>query len=312
MTLIAFAAGKHTAAIITDTGAYTRGTRHVTTHRHKAVTLPGIDAAVVTQGSSGFGDLWQGLARVLADQSAGFDEFEDHASGAIPALWAELQEQVAQQNAADGAQGRLANSIAFHVGYSARAGRFVAHQYASDDGFTRRDLTGLHVQPSPLRTRPSNVELQRLEEHFRVNFDDASPVRPLRSLPRPKVPRTPEQWAKLARTVRRDRALAPVYSGFKTIVCGDVILTRLAVGSVTQGVVHTFDDDGDEFATMVASTLHPIAQEGPCECGSRRRFVDCCLDEIAAQTCPCGSGKPFAQCCSVLAGVGAVAGLTSI
>jgi uncharacterized protein YchJ len=77
-------------------------------------------------------------------------------------------------------------------------------------------------------------------------------------------------------------------------------------GEATNRRVYTFDDSGPEFACMMAGSLHPISQAGPCECNSGRRFVDCCLAAIHAEPCPCQSGQTFARCCSITADDSAV------
>ena len=42
---------------------------------------------------------------------------------------------------------------------------------------------------------------------------------------------------------------------------------------MTTEAIHSFDEP-DEFRQMVAGTVHPFAQEGPCPCGTGRRFLD--------------------------------------
>lgn len=86
MTLIAFHADIDHADVITDTLAYTRGSRHLSTFK-KAMPLPGLDAAVLTQGSTSFSDAWYLQAEMLASEAADFDEFNELAAAALPHMW---------------------------------------------------------------------------------------------------------------------------------------------------------------------------------------------------------------------------------
>jgi uncharacterized protein YchJ len=43
--------------------------------------------------------------------------------------------------------------------------------------------------------------------------------------------------------------------------------------------VHRFDDNGEEFARMVAGSMHPVALAAPCACGSGKAGRDCCSVE---------------------------------
>lgn len=299
MTLIAFAAHDDHAEILTDTATYT----HVDVRMgatSKTALLPHLDAAILVQGSTSFQVWWQ--TRALALCASGVDDFDDlnlFAVEELRALYAQLQEQLDAENQVNGTSGDLAKSIAFHVGWSPRAGKFRALYFASDFNFEPRKMHGLHVMPSPLDARPSDVEQQRLEAHLQACFGDNRPARVLRRLRAPAVPRTVEEWIDLGLRVRRDRALAHLHSGFKTYVAGSLIHTRLEVGAATQRRVHTFDDTGEEFAEIVRYSLHPLGQAGPCFCGSGGRLIDCCLAELSPKPCPCGSGTVFEECCRV-------------
>lgn len=121
----------------------------------------------------------------------------------------------------------------------------------------------------------------------------------LRRLPKPTTPSGVEDWVNLAVRVREQRAMADLWSGFKTIVSGHVIHTTLTPDDISHKVVHTYDDGPTETARMYAGTLHPASQAAPCVCSSGGRYVDCCLAQIADDPCPCGSGVPFRNCCSV-------------
>ncbi len=300
MTLIAFHAQADRADVITDTGSYSRGNRRVASDP-KIAPLPGPGGVVVTQGSGTFGRLWRDRVAALAATARDFDDLARQARADLRSTWAALDQQVQDTNRAEGTTTELANSTVFLIGYSARERRYRAYGFASDQKWTRMTLHGLYVMPSPLTVRPGPVELERLAKHFRANFDDATPVDQLRSLPTPTPPTSVEEWVQLARDVREERAMAPLYSGFKTVVSGDVVHTAVTAGGVSSRVVHTYDDGPEETARMYAGTLHPAAQAAACDCGSGSRYVDCCLAQIANEACPCGSGTTFAGCCSFTA-----------
>lgn len=80
---------------------------------------------------------------------------------------------------------------------------------------------------------------------------------------------------------------------------GDVTLTTLTRGGhAEQRVIHRYTTD--DFEAMVAGTLHPMIQLGPCDqCDSGERLVDCCLYKVFDEPCLCGSGETFGDCCKV-------------
>lgn len=296
MTLIAFHAQQHRADIVTDTCTYAHGARRL--HRtSKVMTLPHLDAAVICQGSTGFATHWNTQVRHLADQTPTFEHLLDAAQYATTRTWNDLVDDVDAANEAFGAEGAIANSVTFLVGRTSRG--YEAWQYASDTEFTPTRLTGLHVMPTPLTWRPSALEGGRLLEHFDAAFGDTTPVNDLLRRPAPEPPASDAGWVELAKAVRQDRGLCDLSSGFKTYVGGQVRHTVLTEGRITDARIHTFDDTGPEFERMVAGSYHPLAQTGPCPCGSDRAYVDCCLAPLADQPCSCGSGQVFAACCRV-------------
>jgi hypothetical protein len=314
MTLIAFATHRDRAEIITDTQTYTHnGTRMG--HHSKVLTLPHLEAAMMAQGSTGFEARWHVQALYLARQAVDFDDLVREAPGQLRYVWTELAGEMAEENATHGRSAEVTNSVVFLVGYSATERSFVAYGYASDFDFESMRLDGVYAMPSPLDRRPGDVELHRIRKHLRTYAEwlgddvakaDMATDR-LGSLPPGPVPRKPADWVDLAKKIRRDRAMARIESGLKNHVGGDVIHTTVRVGSSTNRRIHTFADSGAEFAQMMAGTLHPISQAGPCECGSGKRYVDCCLRDMADEPCPCRSEKTFADCCSVNADVTALA-----
>lgn len=303
MTMIAFAAHRDRAEIITDTVTYTHTATRMG-HTSKVMLLPHLDAAMLAQGSTGFERRWHGQALYLAQHAADFDDFIREAPEHLRYVWERMAAFTEAENAEHGRSASVANSVVFLIGYSAERQAFKAYGYASDFDFKPMDLEGLYVMPSPLDRRPGDLELHRLRGHLPAVLGDQAPqaVAALAKLPAPSVPRRPAEWVELAKAVRRDRAMADIYSGLKTYVGGDVIHTVLRRGEATSRRVHRFNDAGAEFARMMAGSLHPVSQAGACDCGSGRRFVDCCLAEIADEPCPCQSGKVFAACCSITAG----------
>ncbi|MCF6507372.1 SEC-C domain-containing protein [Blastococcus sp. MG754426] len=308
MTLIAFAAHADRAEIITDTLTYTHTATRMG-HTSKLLPLPHLDAAIVAQGSTGFERRWHMQALYLAQHAADFDEFAREAPAHLAHVWSELGIDLDAENIAHGRSATVTPSVVFLVGYSPQRQRFVAYGFASDHGFAPTKLDGLYAMPSPLDRRPGDLELHRLRGHLPAVLGDQADraVAALGRLPIQPAPRRPEEWVDLAKAVRRDRAMADLYSGLKTYVGGDVMLTALRRGESTTRRIHTFNDSGSDFARMMAGSLHPMSQASACECDSGRRFVDCCLAAIADEPCPCQSGKVFAACCSINADMSATA-----
>ncbi len=300
MTLLAIHADATRAQIMTDTRSadhigrtWSRGT--------KFFHLAHLDAGLVTQGSSSFGNRATLLLGSDSGFSGTFDDLLSSTPAALRRAWSRLSGEVTDENAEHGSTVALADSVVFLAGYSDAAQGFVAVGFASDHDFEPRPVSGLHVQPSPFHLAPSTLELERLRRHFRLNGLDVTALGQTKTGENP-APDTTEAWEALARAVRRDRALAPIASGLKWVVGGDVLLTTIERGSSTTERLLTFGDAGEEFREMVAGTLHPMGQAGPCVCDSGKRLIDCCV-QLTGQQCPCGSGRIFGDCCSIDAGV---------
>jgi len=299
MTMIGCVAGEDSAQIITDGLMYKRSGRHVLPAPVKTVALPGMPAVVACQGNPRFYEWWLWAAPDIAAQVDDFDEFTEAADGILPGALNELKK--VHDSVPDHALSSVIESIAFHVGWSPRAGRFVAYAYASDFGFQRIRIDGLHIQPTPFAYRPGVIEHLRASLVCQAVTGNIQPIALWAQQPPPPVPATVPEWVELAKQVRRSRALNNDVSALKVFVGGDVELTTVIRDGVTTEVVHTFDDP-DEFRVMVAGTLHPFAQEGPCpDCDSGQRWIDCHLAEQADQPCWCGSGETLAECCSIYA-----------
>jgi hypothetical protein len=298
VTLIAFHAHRDGATVMTDTLGYTPGARYVMETR-KAVALPEVGAVTMTQGSTIVGDAWLDRVQALAAEAGTFDRLLEAAPATLAGLWANLGEDLAWRRTRP-----LAPTVAFLVGPSERRGGYVGFLLASDVGFEPRRHKGLYVMPSPLSMRPSWLEQARLDAHLARHLDaDLAPkaAQMLRRLPAPPSPGwwTADDWRDLAVAVHRDRALVDLYSGLKTYVGGDVVLTTLTADGVTERVLHTFPTDGPEWEAMLRDSLHPVGQLGPCGCDSARLAIECCLPEMFDEPCPCGSGETFAACCKI-------------
>lgn len=297
MTLIAVHATDDHAEIVTDTLSYTATQRHLR-RTSKVLLVPHLDAALTTHGSAEFSTYWE--VKALRLGAVDFDEFLDKAPVALREVWEELTMIAEHRNAIHGGNRLPPRSTAICVGYSPAQGRFRAVGFSTDTDFAPDEIDGVWVVPSPLHARPSDFELARIDELFGQLLEEPDKARgALRCLPPLEPPESVLGWRTLAVVIRRTRALADMYSGLKMYVGGDVIHTRLERGLATQRRIHTFDDTGEEFARMMAGSLHPAGQLGACSCGSGRRLVECCLEAIYADPCPCGSGSRFADCCRV-------------
>jgi SEC-C motif len=297
VTLIAFSASKNRADILTDTWSYSQGGRLIGSDS-KVHSIPHLDMAYATQGSCEFGALWDFGATALVGQVGSFDGFVQEAGPYLREAWNSIEE------------GDVASSVVFIIGYSPEDSRFRAYQFASDSDFERQELEAPFIIPAPTDIRPSELELARVKGYFTGSSEsDKAEVLTLledwHQKPRLIAPTTVKGWVQLGKHARESRALAmPVNSGLKVFVAGDLFHAVLKRGEFTTSRVHRFNDSGAEFAQLVAGTLHPISQHGPCSfCDSGRPYVDCHLASRATQPCPCGSGKPFQACCSVRAEV---------
>ena len=300
MTLIAIHADVDGAQIMTDTLSYTRTARRLR-RASKVHALPHLDAAVMTHGDAELGNYWAVHAGLRAGSTT-FDELTDAAPAALREMWRERTLIAEHRNAVHGGDRPVPRSIALAVGYSDRDALFRAWAWSSEDEFTPTALEGLWVIPSPLTFRPTDIEQARLEAVCQELSGDPRVAEALRLLPPAPVPQTDGQWRALAQAARYQRAVQPdLYSGLKMYVGGDVLLTRLARGEQSTLRLHTFPETGPDHEQMMAGSLHPVGQLGPCPCDGDKRFVDCCLAQIDDDPCPCGSasGVNFADCCRV-------------
>lgn len=284
MTMIAFATHGDHAEFITDTTSYTANGSAMG-HCTKHVTLPHLDAAIITQGGVSFGV----HAKInLLEASADVDTFDD-----LTALTQRLLQAVW------GALGTSGEGLVILLGYSPSAGRFTAHTFSSDDGFTHNRVTQPWAIPMPWTARPTDIEVDRHRKRpGRRNLEeDLGAIAAWTAKPPLPEHRGIDEWRHLAETIREQRALIEYGRVF---VAGSVLHTRLERGQITTAKIHEFNDQGEEFLRMIEWTFHPIAQLMECHCGSGERFRDCHLAEFHDKPCTCGkAGQTFAECCMV-------------
>jgi len=289
VTLIAFSANKNRADILTDTWAYSRDGRRMG-NSSKVHSIPHLDMAHATQGSCEFEALWNFGATALALHVGGFDDFAAEVGSCLREAWNDIDS--------------LDPSTVFVIGYSPEASRFRAYQFASDSDFDRQDLEAPFIIPAPTDIRPSELEFAHIKGSFTGARDETEILAVLEDWhqkPGLIAPTTVKGWVQLGKHARESRAMVPASTRLKVFVAGDLFHAVLKRGEFTTSRVHTFNDSGPEFAQLVAGTLHPVSQYGPCSCDSGRAYIDCCLEPYATQSCTCGSGKPFQACCSVRA-----------
>jgi hypothetical protein len=277
MTLIAIHADKDSATTLTDTLSYTPGARDLG-HCSKVRTLPHLDAAVLHQGNSLMGTWWDTQAAVLANFAPDFDALVHATPGAMRDLWKALPSKHTHEE-----------STAFVVGYSAERESFAAYLFTHEDDFEPFFIGGTFMHPMPVIFRPSHVEARRLAPYLEPErMAEWNARRPC------VVPQSREEWIELGQ-IARTRATA---TEAKVLIGGFLHLTTLEQGSVCTETVHTYDDQGEEFAKMMAGTLHPVGQLGACFCGSGKVGIDCCYLG-PEEPCMCESGKAFGDCCRV-------------
>jgi hypothetical protein len=297
MTLIAFSANKNRADILTDSWSYSGGGRLIGSDS-KVHAISHLDMAHATQGSCVFEALWNLGAIGLAMHVGSFDGFVQEAGPYLRKAWNGVGERDQREP-----------SVVFVLGYSGEESRFRAYQFDSGSDFERQDLEAPFIIPTPGDIRPSELELARLKGSLLAGQSESDRAEILTILenwhqkPGLVAPTTVKGWVQLGKHARESRAMAPADSNLKVFVAGDLYHAVLKRGEFTTTRVHRFNDSGAEFAQLVAGTLHPISQYGPCGfCDSGRPYVDCHLDSFfVTQSCPCGSDKPFQACCSVRA-----------
>ena len=294
MTLVAFSVNKNRADILTDTWSYSAGGRRIASDS-KVHSIPHLDMAYATQGSCEFASLWGLEATARAMHVGSFDGFVAEAGPYLLEAWNAVVER------------ERTPSVVFLIGYSPEDSRFRAYQFASDSGFERQDVEAPFIIPAPTDIRPSELELARIKGSF-TGASDETEILALfeewHQKPGLVAPTTVKGWVQLGKHARESRAMMHARTNLKVFVAGDLFHAVLKRGELTTSRVHRFNDSGAEFAQLVAGTLHPISQYGPCSfCDSGRPYVDCHLASFATQPCLCGSGKPFQDCCSVRAEV---------
>lgn len=295
MTLIAIACRGDRAEFITDTLSYSGGLRHLALST-KSVNIPHLDAAIIGQGDSEFTYQAEILLLKAAGIVASFDELIEAAPLCLQDIAGALHAATLEH---------LTESTIFLVGYSTKRKKFDAYLMASEDGFQARRISGLHVMPAPFSAKPSKLELDRLirrsldgEEVLETELERL--FKQWRSQPRTPAPSGIKDWLRLAFTARTERSLQPF---LRTPVDGKVFLTRLSRGSSeTVLIVEEFDPTGEDFQLMVAGTLHPSAQLGPCPCPDGPEgltLLECCLVPHLDQPCECGSSRNLRDCCMI-------------
>ncbi len=289
MTLIAFHTTKTSADVLTDTWAYLNDASQIA-RSSKTYPIQHLNAVYMTQGDCTFGGraglVFDGLARL----SESFDALVEAAPANLGHAWMSVK--------MDHPGFKPFKSAVFLVGYSTGAESFQAWEMASAEGFAPRQIVGTFAMPSPLDARPGDAEADSLIASYsrlgggpgEESAEDAAAMAEFcdaldlwRSLPPLARPNTEKDWVDLARRVRQQRALIDIRTGLKVFVAGELHLTKLQRGQVTTRTVHSFNDQGEELAQMVAGTMHPIALALPCLCGSGERFKDCCSARFSKQ-----------------------------
>lgn len=291
MTMIAFATYGDRAEFITDTLSYHRnGANLGRTSKH--LCIPHLDAAILMQGDSWFGDDAKSVAVQVSRQVATFDELVESAPAWLGDLWKARRAQVGDTAS------YLSDPLAILVGWSDREQEFAAYTLAAEQEFKPLRIKGTWAIPCPWTARPSGIEQRRI-----LALDDPGTheqrreaVDLWRNKPPLARPAAAEEWRELAKQIRKQRALETFCS---TYIGGDVLHTRLERGRSTTEKIHAYDDSGEEFLQMIAWSYHPIAQAAACWCESGKRYVDCHLAEQHDQPCACGSGGLFKTCCKV-------------
>lgn len=283
MTLIAFATYDDHAVIVADTAGYGPGARRFL-YSTKIDVLAHLDAVFAAQGDHAFAVTARGEVGIANDGD--FDSLVQRVPDALRQIWAQC----------DASERPTGEASAFLIGYSAAAEEFQAFRFLGEHDFETERVEGPHIMPTPFGAKLPDYELERLAK---ASPPEARPfLKEWAAMPEYPMPDDYVDWAVLAKVARKTRALQ---SAFKVIVAGKLIHCRLQRGVAITQTVFEFDDHGDELDELVAGTLHPRAQIGPCSCKSGKPAIECHLGEYVDKPCPCnhGDGKTFVECCMV-------------
>ena len=286
MTMIGFATYADHAEFITDSTWYTKYVEQLGVAT-KHTTINHLDAAVLTQGDSRFGELAKSAARQMACAVTSFDEL---VAGAPKWLDEMLDET-----------GRPDPATVFLIGWSEEAQAFRAYVCASEQDFKPLKVNQF-ITPAPWTIRPSGLELRRTRAYVATAHESRQALWPqvedIWTRQRPMTPpASTEEWVALAKLTRSQRCVDDKFA--QVLVAGQVFHTRLGRGEVATRRVHDFATDGEELLTMVRNTRHPLGQMQECWCESGKAFRDCHLRCAWEEPCGCGSGETFEVCCMV-------------
>jgi uncharacterized protein YchJ len=224
----------------------------------KVDLFPHIDLAIAGKGPHELGALWRCEVALQAVAAA----------GGIDQLrdLAELALPAMWQGL-EQTDGTRDTGWVWHVGWSRAQQRLVGHEFEidSEQGLRCTERSGFSSSPAL-----------------------AEPHDP---------PRSDAEWIAFAEAVYAEHSVAFTVGG-KTMIGGDLILTRLEHGRVSQRRIHTLPNDDWRFRRMVIGTVHRYGQLGPCVCGSAQPYILCCLTSAfsAEWLCPCDTGVRFQDC----------------
>jgi hypothetical protein len=280
MTMIGFATYGDSAELVVDTAAFSPHMRHVATTT-KFLTLHHLSAWVITGGDQGFG--LNAKLTLVDNAHTTFDDLVAETPEALRWVW----EKTNFRDTKD------PDGQVYLVGYSESAGAFTAHRFLKDHDFEPEHVeNGFHIQPAAITFRPNDAELDEL----RRNFPDLSDFIEEWALESPpNKPQGEAEWIDLVLEIRHGRSA--IRPSLKVLVAGSAIWTRMTREASMTIKMMDFNDHGAELEKIVAGTLHPRAQVGPCdECDSGRPLMDCCLQTDIP--CPCGNAEAtLAECC---------------
>jgi hypothetical protein len=259
LTLIAWNVTDDYAELLTDTLTYSVGEAEFT-QVSKVSVFPHIDMAVAGKGAAEFSLNWKSSLDLFAEQVAGgIDAVRNLADIILPEMWHGLER----------CEGTRSAGMVWNVGWSTAQGRFVAHEFFidNDTDLSCTDRTGFGSSPA-LAAPPA-----------------AAPV-------------TDDDWIQFAEDVYAEHAVAirPTYD--RTMIGGDLVLTRMERGTVTQRRIHTLPNDDRRWRQMMIGTVHRDGQIGPCVCGCGQPYIVCQFSASFSPDypCPCETGPAFADC----------------
>lgn len=298
MTLIAYALRRDSVDIVTDSIQYNEKTTNITYTgpkcRHYSLTLS--DVAVACGGASIMAIAYTAAVE-FATRDGSLSDIDDLAAW-TPDIARACWEMSVERRTAIGCEHPDAGSRILAAGWSDRLGRIAAYEFWSFESEWHRG------QPWGGTEIIGHLEMQRdmWAKAETAGFDLAKfdvvrspslpvdrhwsygpfPAKKMTEPDQDAMPETDADWIAVAKRVRAEQIARPVEN--RTLLGGDVRRMTLTRDGMTERVIHAYDDEGEEWAALLAGTLNPdgapykwpgVGRNDPCPCASGKKYKLC-------------------------------------